>query len=133
MLDFYGAAVKAQELLNHVSSMKMLAKKVDALTAAGQDPVRTFRLEANCIPPAAKWSKQLGWSTKDDAMLLLGVHFHGLGHWEAIIKDDRLGLSGLLACVLLRQENGKEEGPADKEKDKGAPKGKVQVLVGAPL
>lgn len=131
MLDFFGAAVKAEELLNHCGALKLLAKRVDALAAAGQDPVRSFRLDAGSIPPAVKWGKQLNWSTKDDAMLLLGVHYHGLGHWEAIIKDERLGLGSLLAGVLAKPEPregsgaaGGGEGGADKDKEKDAgPKG----------
>lgn len=33
----------------------------------------------------------------DDARLLLGVHYHGLGNWEKIRTDDRLGLSDKIA------------------------------------
>lgn len=52
------------------------------------------------MPAGAKWVKTLGWTPRDDAALLLGVHFHGLGHWEQLIRDTRLGLQDKLGCVL---------------------------------
>lgn len=33
----------------------------------------------------------------DDARLLLGVHYHGLGNWEKIRSDERLSLFDKLA------------------------------------
>ncbi len=35
---------------------------------------------------------------KEDAMLLLGVHRHGLGNWKAIQQDKELGLSKKIAA-----------------------------------
>lgn len=104
-LDFFGCPVKAGELTHHLSSMSMLAKRIDALTAANQDPASSFRLEAAAVPPAAKWGKAVGWTPRDDAALLLGVYTHGLGHWEAIIGDERLGLQGKLQCVLAGRDD----------------------------
>lgn len=104
-LDFFGCPLKAGELTHHLESMSLLAKRIDALTAANQDPITAFRLEASAIPPAAKWSKALGWTPRDDAALLLGVYYQGLGHWEAIINDERLGLQSKLQCVLGARED----------------------------
>lgn len=100
MLDFFGVPVKAQELLNLLAQMKLLAKKLHALESSGQQLPRTFRLEASSIPPQAKWGKAIGWTPRDDAMLLLGVYWHGIGHWDALIGDERLGLADKLASVL---------------------------------
>lgn len=105
-LDFFGCAVKAGELKHHLSSMSLLAKRIESLTQAQQDPALYFRLEASAVPPAAKWGKAVGWTPRDDAALLLGVYYHGLGHWEAIIGDERLGLQGKLQCVLASKEEG---------------------------
>ncbi|KAF8073052.1 CHR5 [Scenedesmus sp. PABB004] len=92
-LDFFGVPVKAAELDHHLAAMALLAARVNALS----DPVASFRLEAAALPPAAKWGKPLDWGPRDDAALLLGVHLHGLGRWDAVIGDDRLGLGGKLA------------------------------------
>lgn len=58
------------------------------------------------MPPAAKWGKALGWTPRNDAALLLGVYYHGLGHWEAVIGDARLGLQEKLAGVLACSGSG---------------------------
>jgi len=100
MLDFFGVPVKAQELLNHLSQMKLLARKLTALEAASQSLPRAFRLDAAGTPPQAKWGRAVGWTPKDDAMLLLGVYWHGMGHWEAIVGDPQLGLAEKLSSVL---------------------------------
>lgn len=84
--------------------MSVLAKRIDSLTAADQDPATHFRLEAAAVPPAAKWGKAVGWTPRDDAALLLGVYYHGLGHWEVIIHDQRLALQGKLQCVLAGRD-----------------------------
>ncbi|KIY92937.1 chromodomain-helicase-DNA-binding protein 1 [Monoraphidium neglectum] len=100
MLDFFGVPVKAQELLNHLAQMKLLAKQLLALEDAGQQLPRAFRLEAGAAPPAPKWGPAVGWGAADDAALLVGVFWHGIGHWEGILGDPRLGLAGKLSCVL---------------------------------
>jgi hypothetical protein len=41
--------------------------------AAGAEPQRVFRLEGQVKMP--NWAKACGWSTTDDAMLLLGIYW----------------------------------------------------------
>lgn len=48
---------------------------------------RTFRLDAVLTVP--KWGKSCEWKPKDDSMLMLGVHWHGVAHWERIAADSR--------------------------------------------
>jgi hypothetical protein len=48
---------------------------------------RVFRLDADL--PVPKWGKDCDWSSQNDAMLLLGVSWHGLGHWDKLAQDDR--------------------------------------------
>jgi hypothetical protein len=130
-LDFFGCAVKAADLNQHLSSMSLLAKRIDALTAAQQDPAASFRLEAAAVPPAAKWGKAIGWTPRDDAALLLGVYYHGLGHWEEVIGDERLALQGKLGCVLAgREESSMGSAAAAAGGDKGnlQPKGERCML-----
>ena len=45
-----------------------------AQIAAATDPPRHFRVDSLGVP-AAKWCKTCGWNAKDDAMLLLGIHW----------------------------------------------------------
>ena len=42
--------------------------------AAAPDPPKHFRIDVSGVP-ASKWGKACGWTAKDDAMLLLGVHW----------------------------------------------------------
>lgn len=60
---------------------------------------RTFRLDGVLTVP--KWGKSCDWKPKDDAMLMLGVHWHGVAHWENIAADDRYGLwhVWIVACI----------------------------------
>ena len=51
------------------------------------EPQRNLRLDIQLSIP--KWGKACGWSARDDAMLMLGVHWHGLAHWENIAADER--------------------------------------------
>lgn len=58
------------------------------------EPQRSLRLDIQLSIP--KWGKACGWTARDDAMLMLGVHWHGLAHWENIAADDR---SAPTACA----------------------------------
>ncbi|KAL2653867.1 hypothetical protein R1flu_021995 [Riccia fluitans] len=91
VLDFFGVPVKAQEVLARVKELAVLAKRVKRYS----DPVTQFRLKSH--PKNPTWSKTCGWNQVDDARLLLGVHYHGLGNWEKIRTDDRLGLGDKIA------------------------------------
>jgi hypothetical protein len=105
------------------------------LTGSGQDPCAAFRLEAGAVPPPAKWGKALDWTPRDDAVLLLGVFYHGLGHWEELVADARLGLQAKLGGILGPGGNaaaaGREEEQAGGDKGQIAPKGKQRNQFGA--
>ncbi|XP_068658521.1 protein CHROMATIN REMODELING 5-like isoform X2 [Aristolochia californica] len=95
LLDFFGVPVKAQELLDRVEELQLLAKRIKRY----QDPVAQFRLVAHIR--GAAWSKGCGWNQVDDARLLLGVHYHGFGNWEKIRLDTTLGLTRKIAPATL--------------------------------
>jgi hypothetical protein len=42
------------------------------------------------IVAAPNWEK---WTSKDDVLLLIGIHKHGIGNWDKIQQDKDLGLS----------------------------------------
>lgn len=98
-LDFFGFAVKAQDLLNVAAQFELLGVHIGRC----KEP-SLYRLEPLAQLSAPKWAKTLGWSSKDDSMLLVGVHTHGLNNWERIIRDPALGLQEKLAgtdiCVI---------------------------------
>nr|XP_006349779.1 PREDICTED: protein CHROMATIN REMODELING 5 [Solanum tuberosum]XP_006349780.1 PREDICTED: protein CHROMATIN REMODELING 5 [Solanum tuberosum]XP_006349781.1 PREDICTED: protein CHROMATIN REMODELING 5 [Solanum tuberosum]KAH0707503.1 hypothetical protein KY289_012579 [Solanum tuberosum]KAH0710669.1 hypothetical protein KY284_012096 [Solanum tuberosum]KAH0774869.1 hypothetical protein KY290_012006 [Solanum tuberosum] len=96
LLDFFGVPVKADELLGRVEELQLLAKRISRYA----DPVSQFRALAYLKP--ATWSKGCGWNQKDDARLLLGIHYHGFGNWEKIRLDEKLGLMKKIAPVELQ-------------------------------
>ncbi|XP_071926260.1 protein CHROMATIN REMODELING 5-like isoform X1 [Coffea arabica] len=96
LLDFFGVPVKADELLSRVEELQLLAKRISRY----EDPISQFRALAYLKP--ATWSKGCGWNQKDDARLLLGIHYHGFGNWEKIRLDEKLGLSKKIAPVELQ-------------------------------
>jgi chromodomain-helicase-DNA-binding protein 1 len=53
-----------------------------------------FRISVPIKAAPPNWGK---WGPKEDAMLLLGVHRHGFGNWQAIQQDKSLGLSKKIA------------------------------------
>ncbi|KAL0923098.1 hypothetical protein M5K25_007143 [Dendrobium thyrsiflorum] len=95
ILDFFGVAIKAHEVLNRVEELQLLAKRIKPY----KDPVAQFRLVTQHKSP--QWSKSCGWNSVDDARLLLGVHYHGFGNWEKIRLDPKLGLARKIAPANL--------------------------------
>ncbi|XP_058199193.1 protein CHROMATIN REMODELING 5 isoform X4 [Rhododendron vialii] len=95
-LDFFGILIKANELLSRVEGLQLLAKRISRYA----DPIAQFRALMYLKP--ATWSKGCGWNQKDDAKLLLGIHYHGFGNWEKIRLDEKLGLTKKIAPVELQ-------------------------------
>ncbi|KAG0616525.1 hypothetical protein M758_5G122400 [Ceratodon purpureus] len=91
VLDFFGVPVKAQDVLARIKELTLLGKRIKRF----KDPVAQFRLKSH--PRVPSWSKVCEWSQVDDARLLLGVYYHGLGNWEKIRMDERLSLFDKLA------------------------------------
>ncbi|XP_059625031.1 protein CHROMATIN REMODELING 5 isoform X2 [Cornus florida] len=96
LLDFFGVPVRANDLLSRVEELQLLAKRISRY----DDPISQFRALMYLKP--ATWSKGCGWNQKDDAKLLLGIHYHGFGNWEKIRLDERLGLTKKIAPVELQ-------------------------------
>ncbi|KAJ0726583.1 putative DNA helicase chromatin remodeling SNF2 family [Helianthus annuus] len=96
MLDFFGVPVKADDLLNRVEELQLLGKRINRYN----DPISQFQALMYLKP--ATWSKGCGWNQKDDARLLLGIHYHGFGNWEKIRMDEKLGLLKKIAPVELQ-------------------------------
>ncbi|XP_024377849.1 protein CHROMATIN REMODELING 5 isoform X3 [Physcomitrium patens] len=91
VLDFFGVPVKSQDMLGRINELTLLGRRIKRF----KDPVAQFRLKSH--PRVPSWSKVCDWSQVDDARLLLGVHYHGLGNWERIRLDERLLLVDKLA------------------------------------
>nr|XP_043625233.1 protein CHROMATIN REMODELING 5 isoform X2 [Erigeron canadensis] len=96
LLDFFGVPVKADELLSRVEELQLLSKRINRYN----DPISQFQALMYLKP--ATWSKGCGWNQKDDARLLLGIHYHGFGNWEKIRLDETLGLLKKIAPVELQ-------------------------------
>lgn len=96
LLDFFGVPVKADELLGRVEELQLLGKRISRYS----DPISQFQALMYLKP--ATWSKGCGWNPKDDARLLLGIHYHGFGNWEKIRLDEKLGLLKKIAPVELQ-------------------------------
>ncbi|XP_075520131.1 protein CHROMATIN REMODELING 5-like [Primulina tabacum] len=96
LLDFFGVPVKADEVLCRVKELQLLTKRISRY----EDPISQFRALAYLKP--ATWSKGCGWNQKDDARLLLGIHYHGFGNWEKVRLDETLGLTKKIAPVELQ-------------------------------
>ncbi len=72
----------------------------------------------------------LNWGPREDALLLLGVLQHGLGHWDKVAADDTL--RPLLGDALAGAVGGaaaREEGGAAKDLPKGERRVRSWLLV----
>ncbi|KAI7983583.1 Protein CHROMATIN REMODELING 5 [Camellia lanceoleosa] len=87
---------KANDLLSRVEELQLLAKRISCY----ENPTSQFQALMYLKP--ATWSKGCGWNQKDDAKLLLGIHYHGFGNWEKIRLDEKLGLTKKIAPVELQ-------------------------------
>ncbi|XP_062189228.1 protein CHROMATIN REMODELING 5 isoform X2 [Phragmites australis] len=95
VLDFFGVAVKAYELLARVEELQFLAKRI----ARYKDPIRQYRIQLPYKKP--QWSASCGWTETDDARLMVGIHWYGYGNWEKIRLDPKLGLTTKIAPATL--------------------------------
>jgi len=56
LLDFFGAAVKANDLLSRVQVLQLLAKRISHY----ENPIAQFRVLTDLKP--SNWSKGCGWN-----------------------------------------------------------------------
>ncbi|EIE23598.1 hypothetical protein COCSUDRAFT_47361 [Coccomyxa subellipsoidea C-169] len=109
VLDWFGVSVKASEIPAHLQRMKTLARKIEAV---GPEPHKVFRLDAVAVT-LPKWARMCDWTPHDDAMLLLGIYWHGLGHWDQLAGDLRLGLGAKLEAAATEKRGKNYEAPED--------------------
>ncbi|KAL6774468.1 hypothetical protein ACKKBG_A25100 [Auxenochlorella protothecoides x Auxenochlorella symbiontica] len=110
-LDFFGVDVKAAEFEHMAVGMFLLNSKLAG--AGGRGQPGGFRLEPGETAPQTQWMKACGWGAAQDACLLVGVHRHGIGHWDRLIEDPELGLeSWLVNAVGPPSAEGREAGTA---------------------
>ncbi|GAX85223.1 hypothetical protein CEUSTIGMA_g12643.t1 [Chlamydomonas eustigma] len=122
VLDFFGAAVKAHEVVQYHSQMRQLERLVAPVLAAAEavqtsqqaGPGRqqlssSFKLPSDCILPCPKWGKIIGWNAKEDAMLLMGVYLYGLGRWDKMANDPRLQLADKLTGAVNGASHGSRQ------------------------
>ena len=91
-VDWFGTPVKAY-VGDHIDCVAVLCR---VLAATPHPHATTFRVTFEDLPPP-KWGVPAGWTTDDDAHLLLGVWRHGMGHWAAMAGDGELDLADKLA------------------------------------
>lgn len=56
LLDFFGVSVKANDLINRVEELQLLAKRISRY----EDPIKQFRVLSYLKP--SNWSKGCGWN-----------------------------------------------------------------------
>jgi hypothetical protein len=79
-----------------LSAMKILSKEVSSLS----NPYTMFHLDDEAILQPPKWASANEWTVNDDSMLLLSAQLHGIGHWDTIAADERLGLKAKLQGAI---------------------------------
>eukprot|EP00963_Diacronema_lutheri_P014292 scaffold2859_cov349-Pavlova_lutheri.AAC.29 len=92
ILDFFGVSTKVLDTVSRVDEQQCLARHVERFA----DPLQ-FRLGGGIHLKLPVWASSCGWTTRDDAMLLLGIYYHGFGRWEDIRVDSQLGLEMKMA------------------------------------
>ncbi|GLC45543.1 Centrosomal protein 135kDa [Pleodorina starrii] len=49
---------------------------------------RARRVEALVAELEADVAQAINWTSREDGLLLLGVHLHGMGHWDKVAADE---------------------------------------------
>jgi len=70
------------------------------------DDPYSWSIPVDNIRPTLNWSGR--WGPQDDSMLLVGAYLYGFGNWEAMQKDEKLGLEGKF--FLEEGKKGEENG-----------------------
>jgi chromodomain-helicase-DNA-binding protein 1 len=78
--------INAETVVQRVEDLRILFN----LLSEVDDPY-TWAIPLENIRPTLNWSCR--WGPQDDSMLLVGAYVHGFGNWEAMQKDEKLGLA----------------------------------------
>ncbi|GAB5358594.1 hypothetical protein AAMO2058_000471600 [Amorphochlora amoebiformis] len=95
-----GKELNAVSLLTRIQQMETLKRQV----GQSEDPLMFMLPEFNPGLNDPKWDPPRGlpWGRKQDSMLLVGVYIHGLGAWDDILSEQKLGLVPHLCLPPLR-------------------------------
>ena len=105
-MTFFGANVKAHEVLSFIRQMALLERRVKQ---AMEDGSGGLKLSPSERPGPTAWMKDCWWTPEDDAALLIGIYRYGLGGhgWDSIASDPELRLSHKLGGFIGK--TGKEQ------------------------
>lgn len=79
--------INAETVLSRNRDLRILY----AILSDLDDPYK-WSIPIENIRPTLNWSGR--WGPQDDSMLLVGAFLYGFGNWEAMAKDQKLGLEG---------------------------------------
>mmetsp|Transcript_11498 Transcript_11498/g.28317 ORF Transcript_11498/g.28317 Transcript_11498/m.28317 type:complete len:2097 (+) Transcript_11498:249-6539(+) len=115
------APLNALSLLKRITQMETLRKQINEA-----ETVYDYRIpEFKPYPPPPRWPppRNLEWTNVQDSMLLLGVYLYGVGSWDEIVAEEKLGLIPHF-CSPLDDEKQDIEPPVD---DKSTEERKVKA------
>ncbi|KAI6106105.1 transcription regulator [Pisolithus croceorrhizus] len=81
--------INAETVLSRYRDLRVLN---NILADLSPDELYSWAIPIDNIRPVLNWSGR--WGSQEDSMLLVGAHLYGFGNWEAMAKDERLGLEG---------------------------------------
>lgn len=81
--------INAETVLSRYRDLRILNNILGEFTT---EELYNWSIPIENIRPTLNWSGR--WGPQEDAMLLVGAFIYGFGNWEAMAKDERLGLQG---------------------------------------
>lgn len=81
--------INAETVLSRYRDLRVLN---NILADFSPEELYNWAIPIDNIRPVLNWSGR--WGPQEDSMLLVGAHLYGFGNWEAMAKDERLGLEG---------------------------------------
>eukprot|EP00958_Prasinococcus_capsulatus_P014249 scaffold1500_cov398-Prasinococcus_capsulatus_cf.AAC.22 len=93
-VNFFGAIVYSKTLVPRAQELTELSEQIRKFNRPTM-----FRCESRMVMQP-RWSRKVGWTPADDAMLLVGIFLHGYGEWKAIREDHTLKLSSKIGDPL---------------------------------
>ncbi|KAI6157570.1 SNF2 family N-terminal domain-containing protein [Pisolithus tinctorius] len=81
--------INAETVLSRYRDLRVLN---NILADLAPDELYNWAIPIDNIRPVLNWSGR--WGSQEDSMLLVGAYLYGFGNWEAMAKDEQLGLEG---------------------------------------
>ncbi|GLC40530.1 hypothetical protein PLESTM_001084500 [Pleodorina starrii] len=124
------SAEEAGSTVRHMAARLAAAEAAAAAAARGREQEsraqgrewveRARRVEALVAELEADVARAINWTSREDGLLLLGVHQHRMGHWDKVAVDEARSADRSLADKLAGEGRREDASEAVREEEAAA-------------